>query len=247
MEIGINIVGLVLAICLAWVHIFASRTQWLSSIPQQWWISVAGGVSIAYIFLDILPELSRAQDEIEHSRVGMIVYLEHHVYLLALLGLAIFYGLEKLARRSRSQRETSQGEDTTHPGVFWVHILFFASYNLILGYLLRESEDHGFIACVTLFVALALHFAVNDGGLREHHKQMYDRVGRWMLAGFIVLGWALGEVFHLEEASILAVWALVSGSLFLNVLKEELPAEEESHFGLFLVGAVCYSLVLLAL
>ncbi|MEM6518627.1 MAG: hypothetical protein AAF722_04745 [Cyanobacteria bacterium P01_C01_bin.70] len=246
MHVDINLIGLGLAICLALVHIFASRTQWLTKIPQRWWISIAGGVSITYIFLDVLPELSHAQEAIQDSSVGLVAYLEHHVYLLALLGLAIFYGLEKLALRSRSQRAKSHGEDTTHLGIFWVHVVSFASYNLILGYLLRESEGHGLAACLTLFLALALHFAVNDVGLRKHHKRVYDQFGRWILAGTIVLGWALGQALHLEEAGILAAWALVAGGLILNVLKEELPGEEESHFGFFFAGAAVYALVLLA-
>ncbi|MGD1860346.1 MAG: hypothetical protein ACFB0E_10295 [Leptolyngbyaceae cyanobacterium] len=246
MHFDINLVGLGLAICLALVHISASRSRWLLKIPQRWWVSIAGGVSITYIFLDVLPELSHAQEAIKDSSVGMIAYLENHVYLLALLGLAIFYGLEKLALRSRTHRAQHQGEDTTHPGIFWVHIISFASYNLILGYLLRESEGHGLIACLLLFIALALHFAVNDINLREHHKRMYDRWGRWALAGAIVLGWALGEALHLEEAGILAAWALVAGGLILNVLKEELPGEDESHFGFFFAGATMYAVVLLA-
>ncbi|MEM6255113.1 MAG: hypothetical protein AAF821_19535 [Cyanobacteria bacterium P01_D01_bin.156] len=247
MDIGINIVGLVLAICLALVHIFVSRTQWLANIPQRWWMSVAGGISIAYIFLDILPELSHAQDEILHSESVIIGYLEHHVYLLALLGLAIFYGLEKLALRSRSHHHENYGEDCTHPGVFWIHIISFGIYNGILGYLLRESENHGLVACLILFFALALHFLVNDVGLRGHHRHMYDRIGRWLLAGAIVLGWVLGEQFHLDGAAIAAIWALVAGGIILNVLKEELPEEQESHFGMFCTGAGLYALILLAI
>ncbi|NEQ48325.1 MAG: hypothetical protein F6K00_34255 [Leptolyngbya sp. SIOISBB] len=245
MEVGINIVGLTLAVCLALVHTFASQTQWLTKISQRGWVSVAGGVSIAYIFLDILPELSHAQEEIQHSELGMIAYLEKHVYLLALMGLALFYGLEKLALRSRDRRQESHGEDCTHLGVFWIHIISFAVYNTILGYLLRESEEHGLVACLLLFFALALHFVVNDVGLREHHKQMYDRVGRWILAGAIVFGWVLGEAFHLNEAAVLAIWALVAGGIILNALKEELPAQQESQFGLFALGATVYALILL--
>ncbi|MEM9008044.1 MAG: hypothetical protein AAGE59_31610 [Cyanobacteria bacterium P01_F01_bin.86] len=247
MEIGINIVGLVLAICLALVHIFASKTQWLAKIPQCWWMSIAGGVSIAYIFLDIFPELSHAQEEILHSENALIDYLEHHVYLLALLGLAIFYGLEKLAMGSRSQRQVHHGEDSTHRGVFWIHVISFGIYNGILGYLLHEAENHGLISCLILFFALALHFVVNDVGLREHHKQIYDHTGRWLLAGAILFGWVLGEAFHLDGAAIAAIWALVAGGIILNVLKEELPEEQESHFGMFLAGAAVYAVVLLAI
>jgi xanthine/uracil/vitamin C permease (AzgA family) len=97
-------IGLLLAVGLGVVHIFASQSEKIGVIPQRWWISVAGGVSIAYIFLDIFPELSKAQEELEHSTYPLLGYLENHIYLLALVGLAIFYGLEKLALRSRTDR-----------------------------------------------------------------------------------------------------------------------------------------------
>lgn len=82
MDIGTNVIGFALATCLGLVHIFASQTQWVRYIPQRWWISTAGGVSIAYIFLDILPELSHAQTEVEHSALPVLAYLENHVYIL---------------------------------------------------------------------------------------------------------------------------------------------------------------------
>ena len=238
--------GLLLAVGLGVVHIFASQSEKLERIPQRWWISVAGGVSIAYIFLDIFPELSKAQEELEHSDHPLLSYLENHIYLLALFGLAIFYGLEKLVLRSRSHRQQTHGEDCTPPGVFWLHIASFAIYNAILGYLFRESENHGLIDCLLLFVVLALHFAVNDVGLREHHKRAYDRVGRWLLAGVILFGWVLGQAFQINEAAIAVIWALVAGGIILNVLKEELPPEQESNFGMFLAGATVYSGLLLS-
>jgi hypothetical protein len=118
-------------------------------------------------------------------------------------------------------------------------------YNGVLGYLFRESEDHGLIACILLFVTLGVHFVVNDLGLREHHKEAYDRFGRWILAASIITGWVIGQTLKLNPAAIATVWALVAGGIILNVLKEELPEERESDFGTFLVGAVGYSALLL--
>lgn len=244
---GANLVGFVLAICLGLVHIFASRTRWVKMLPQRWWVSIAGGVSIAYIFLDILPELSSAQVDVEHGNIPFLIYLEKHVYILALVGLAIFYGLEKLALRSRSHHHETMGNDYTQSGVFWIHIGVFALYNGILGLLLWEAEGHGLVACLVLFFALALHFLVNDIGLQEHHKQTYDRFGRWILAAAILLGWSAGHRFHGNAAAVSAIWALVAGGIILNVLKEELPAEQDSHFGMFVTGAALYSGLLLML
>ncbi|MEO0455294.1 MAG: hypothetical protein AAF152_01760 [Cyanobacteria bacterium P01_A01_bin.114] len=245
MAYGVSILGFLLAVCLALVHVFASRSRWLASIPHRWWISLAGGISIAYIFLDVFPELSKAQAEVEHNGGLLVDYLENHAYLLALAGLAIFYGLEKLAVRSRRHNQKMAGDNSTQPGIFWVHIFSFSIYNAVLGYLFRESADHGLLACLLLFIALALHFIVNDVGLREHHKQIYDRLGRWILAAAIFFGWAVGEVVHFNAAAVAAIWALVAGGIILNVMKEELPENQESHFGLFLTGAVIYSAILL--
>jgi hypothetical protein len=56
----------------------------------------------------------------------------------------------------------------------------------------------------------------------------------------------LGQVFHIEEAALATIWALVAGGIILNVLKEELPPQQDSHFGMFITGAIIYSLLLLA-
>lgn len=242
-----KIIGVLLIIGLALVHIFASRSEWLAKIPRRWWISFAGGVSTAYIFLRIFPELSEAQEAVEHDVSFLMTYLEHHVYLLALIGLALFYFLEKVAHHSRQRNHTTTGDDSTETGVFWLHIVSFAIYNAILGYLLRESEHNGLIACLVLFFALALHFAVNDIGLREHHQKPYDQFGRWILAAAILIGGIVGETLHFSEAAVAVIWAPIAGGTILNVLKEELPTERDSHFGVFAAGAAVYSAILLAL
>ncbi len=230
-----------LAICLALLHVFASRSAIFEHISHRRWVSFAGGVSIAYIFLDIFPEFSQAQAEIEATHFAVVGYLEHHVYLLALAGLAIFYGLEKLALRSRMQHQQETGKTHTQPSVFWIHTLSFAVYSALLGYLFREVANRGWLEFAFLFIALALHFIVIDVGLREHHQHVYDRIGRWILAGAIMLGWAIGQAFDFNAAAVSTVWAFIAGSLILNVLKEELPQEQESDFRFFMTGAVGYA------
>lgn len=234
-----------LAICLALLHVFASRSAVFERISHRRWISFAGGVSIAYIFLDIFPEFTQAQAEIEESSLAAVGYLEHHVYLLALSGLAIFYGLEKLAVRSRIQHQQETGKTHTQPSVFWIHTLSFAIYSALLGYLFREVAQRGWLEFIFLFIALALHFIVIDVGLREHHQHVYDHIGRWILAGAIIFGWAIGQAFSFNAAAVSTVWAFMAGSIILNVLKEELPQEQESDFRFFMTGAVGYAVLLL--
>ncbi|GET41555.1 hypothetical protein MiSe_63670 [Microseira wollei NIES-4236] len=94
---------------------------------------------------------------------------------------------------------------------------------------------------------MALHFVVNDSGLREHHKQIYDRIGRFLLAAAIIVGWVLGSATEIGLAAIAVLFAFLAGGVILNVLKEELPEERESRFWAFALGAGIYTAILLAL
>ena len=242
------VLAVLFPILLALINIYVGKTEWLNKIiPEFRWISLGAGVSIAYVFLDILPELSIAQEDIEEVSLPWLGFLERHAYLLALVGLAIFYGLELLANQSRKANLKAGGEDCTRQGIFWVHIGAFAIYNALIGELFSNAEEKGLIPATLLFFALALHFLINDRGLRDHHKKPYDRIGRWILAGALVSGWAIGITFHLPEAFIGVLWGLVAGGLILNVLKEELPDTKESCFSAFTMGAGIYAILLLSI
>ena len=73
--------GFALTIGLAFVYAFVSKLNVISLIPEFWWMSFAGGVSISYVFLEIFPELSHAQQGVEHSQAPAVDYFESHVYL----------------------------------------------------------------------------------------------------------------------------------------------------------------------
>lgn len=237
-----------LAVALAVVHIISGQLRFLDTIPRNRWLSMAGGVSVAYVFVHLLPELSAQQQAFEQSSgSSMITYLEHHAYLLALVGLAAFYGLERSAKLSRWRNRRAGKKDVASPKVFWLHIASFAAYNALIGYLLlhRESEDASDL--LVYFFAMALHFVVNDHGLREHHKADYDRLGRWILAVAVVVGWGIGVVTELQPLAIAVLIAFLSGGIILNVLKEELPEERESRFWFFFLGAAIYAALLLLL
>jgi len=235
------------AAVLALVHLFAGNLRFFETVPRSRWLSVAGGVSVAYVFVHILPDLSESQETIEQAVGEGLAFLEHHVYLIALLGLAVFYGLERAAKESRQRQQRAGKGDSTGAGVFWLHIGLFAVYNFLIGYLLVHRQEPGVQSLFFFFFAMALHFLVNDFGLREHHKGAYDQIGRWVLAGAVIAGWGVGRITEIDEAAIAVLFAFLAGGVVLNVLKEELPEERESRFWAFALGAGVYALLLLTL
>lgn len=234
------------ALLLAAVHIVACQLKFLDTKPRSRWLSVGSGVSVAYIFVHVLPDLSGAQADFI-DQVAVLPAVEHHVYVVALVGMLAFYGLERAAKVSRQEsREAGEG-DVTQPGVFWLHMASFSIYNALIGYLLTHREEQGIYALMFYVFAMALHFIVNDFSLSEDHKWAYRREGRWILSAAVILGWVVGSQTHISEALTAVLFAFLAGGIILNVLKEELPQAKESRFWTFALGALGYSGLLLLL
>lgn len=240
-----TVASLLAAVGLALAHLFSGRLRFLDATPRSRWLSAAGGISVAYVFVHTLPDLAEEQETLREAAGETLAFVESHAYLVALLGLAVFYGLERAAKTSRGRSRRTSREDSTGAGVFWLHVGSFAAYNALIGYLLlhRESSEAG--SLLLYFVAMALHFVVNDHGLRENHKGAYDRIGRWMLAVAVLLGWGIGVIVEVSEAFLAVLFAFLAGGVIMNVLKEELPEERESSFWAFATGAALYAAVLL--
>jgi hypothetical protein len=231
--------SLVAALLFAAVHVLGDRLHGFGESGRNAWHSAAGGISVAYVFVHLLPDLARHQQELAEQVDGALAALERHVYVVALLGLAIFYGIDAMLRRS-AQRCADHP-----PGVFWTHLTAFALYNVLVGYLLAQREGEGLGELLLFTLALGVHFLVNDQALRAHHGRLYHRRGRWLLGIAPLAGWALGAATEIGTVWLSALFALLAGSIVLNVLKEELPGERESRFWAFAAGAGGYALLLI--
>ncbi len=86
-------------------------------------------------------------------------------------------------------------------------------------------------------LAMGLHFVLTDRGLEEHYPRRFERRGRFLLAGGLILGWAAVAVAA-PSSRILVVLltAFLGGSVLMNVFKEELPSDRRSSFAWFLAG-----------
>ena len=240
--------SLVAVVVLAFTHIIAGKLRFVEGAPRSVWLSLSGGVSVAYVFVHLLPELAKGQEVVAEALGEGVAFLEHQIYLLTLAGLAVFYGLDRAALTSRRLRRTRGGEDRASAGVFWLHIASFSVYNALIGYLLHQRADARQYQVLAFFtVAMGVHFVVNDVSLREHHRAAYIRIGRWVLVAALLLGWVAGLAGDISEASWFVILAVVAGGVILNVLKEELPEERESRFWAFAVGAGTYAMLLVAL
>lgn len=230
----------VAAVLLAIVHVVARRfEEALSVVPRNRWLSIGGGISVAYVFLHLLPELASAQRELEEAGT-LATAVGDELWLGALAGLVVVYGLERLSI-GRGDRQDDDGDAAT-----WVHLGSYALYNAIAGFLLLEQAEEGAASLALYTSAIAVHFLVNDHGLVERHGDVYRAVGRWLLAGAIVAGWLASLVGVPGEATVPLLLGFLAGGIVLNVLKEELPEQRRGRFGTFAAAAAAYAVLLLA-
>jgi hypothetical protein len=70
---------------------------------------VAAGVSVAYVFVDVLPELAARHLAFVRSAGEGLLFAEQRIYLAALLAFVVLYGLDHLVLTAR---ERGRGEPT---------------------------------------------------------------------------------------------------------------------------------------
>ncbi len=235
-----------LAVIALWMtpFVLGSRLRLGASLGRRTWISVAAGISITYVFMDLLPQMSRMQELFSSVAEDRPLPLpELRVYSSAMVGFIVFYVLENMVVFARAGRKPEEHEHS--PGTYWLHILGFATYCAIMGYLLHEEARQNVLALGLYSLALFVHFWVLDHALRAEHGATYDRSGRWVIAGGIVLGWAIGLLDLSDDFILPTLLGFIGGGVVINSLKEELPGKGEGRPLPFVLGAFGYAVLIL--
>jgi hypothetical protein len=208
------------------------------------WVSAAAGVSVAYVFVDLLPELADQNAAIVRAAgKESMLFAEQRVYMLALLSFVVLYGLQYLVLATRESRGEERAKGRLD-GLYIVHLGGFALYSALIGYLLVERAENP-VALGLYTVAMALHFLIVDHSLTEEHGKPYQGAGRWVLAASVVAGWLVGELTPLSEANFARLFAVLAGGVVITSLRSELPDQNRGRFWPFCVGAILFALLLL--
>jgi hypothetical protein len=204
-------------------------------------LSAAAGVSVAYVFLRALPEMSEAQDVFTRvTREHGLPFPEHRVYTAALLGFLLFYGFENMVARSGA-RGREQGEPVAG-FTYKLQLGGFAAYCGLVGYLMVHQQS---LPTLLYLIAMTLHFLAVNHSFEREYGSTYDQSGRWILAAAVVLGGAAGIFTSMSEELLATLLGFNSGGVVINSMIMELPTEKEGRFWAFCLGAVGYSLLLL--
>jgi hypothetical protein len=215
-----------------------------SSQRRRWLVvSAAAGVSVAYVFVDLLPELAAQNRVLRQAGGESMQFAEQRIYLLALLSFVVMYGLEHLVLGRREQRRHAV-EQRQRDAIYWLHLIGFAAYGALIGSLLVERGERGLLSLALYAFAMAVHFVVVNHSLSEEHGELYRQHGHWVLAASVIVGWGLGRIEPLSDAGFARLFALLAGGVVITSLRAELPDDRRGRFWPFCGSAVAFSALL---
>lgn len=169
---------------LACVYVFGHRLR--ATSHHRRWVSIAAGVSVSTVFLDLLPEISEGQTKFSTGPDrGVAFFPEQAIYLFALLGFVLFYGLEYMVAASPS-------EDGEPRGFFSaLRIAAFAAYSGLIAYLLVHNVWKDAPTLLLYTLAMGFHFLLVDHSLFSDRYGSYEGRRRWILALAVLAGWSV--------------------------------------------------------
>lgn len=231
---------LIAAFVLAAPYIFGGLLNVERFPHRRRWLSAAAGAAMAYVFVDMLPEMARMQERFTEA-TGQLLPLTatYEIYLAALLGFALFYGFDNMVSWFRRGQT-----DTDNDAVYWIHLSGVAGYGGLISYLMVHQPRHHVQLGLYCF-AMGLHFMSMNHALREMHGRAYERVGRWIIVAAIFAGWVIGVSTWMSTVMATILLGFISGGVVMNSVLAELPKKDEGRFLPFIIGAAAYSLILL--
>lgn len=113
----------------------------------------------------------------------------------------------------------------------------------MIGYLVIANTFSEHFYILTYFVAFSLHFLMNDWSLSHHHGEMYHKKGRFVLSLSILVGAIFSMIIQLPYYLVVSIEAFITGAMWMNIIKFELPDGNQGSIKSFLIGTVCSSIL----
>jgi len=233
---AISFVGAALLVCAFALSHYCGR---FTLNFRRKWQALSAGVAVAYVFINIIPELEEHRPTIAASASGTLLDAEKRIYLWALAGFVTFVGLSRLPLHLSSKASR------TSRLPFWSEMAGYSPYALLIGYLLVHREDRSLLSLGLFVFAMGLHLFMVDIELVEQFAGSYQPWGRMLLVVSVLVGWMLGVVDAFPDSFTSRLFAFVIGAVVVMSAHEELPAGENPQFWWFAGGAFCYATLLM--
>jgi hypothetical protein len=241
---GPSFIGVTLIVL---VHLFVQRLRFLDR-PQSVWPDFFSGVGLGYVFVDLFPHLASKQEALlEATDAGLLGFLEHHAYLMAMAGFLLYLAIVLSGERARSQRAPGTFRISNLPVAVGFGATSTAAYAFLIGYMLAEQCTHGAGSGFGFALAMAAHFVGLGHFYRHRYPWLYDAGLRYVLAAALYAGWGFGAIGELSDRVYALLFTFLAGGIMIITVVFELPRVKSwRQYAGFCAGAIVFSALIVA-
>jgi hypothetical protein len=138
--------GFLALLALAAIYLFANRAK-LLGLGHGPFLSLASGISLSYVFVDLLPTLERGELILKRTFGDVLPFLDLHTYLIALLGILFYYGVQ-----------SAKLDQKNH----WLPITGYLLFNFFIGASLSDSSNPEIQPLALFTITIGMHYFVRD-------------------------------------------------------------------------------------
>jgi len=205
---------LLIALVLGGAHVIAPSIAGLRKYPERQQ-AFGGGLSVAYVFLHLIPSLDTADDVVGPR-----------IYFVALLGFVAFYGLDVLFQPPKH----------THPTKYHAYLSVFFLYDGLLVFTLGLQLPPTPILTLVFALSLGLDVLNTDLALQDEYGARFVKSGRWVLLAGVALGYAASLARRPDPFVVDIVTATLAGFMMFHTFNGLFPVARNKKFPWFLAG-----------
>lgn len=191
-------------------------------------ISFAAGLSSAYLFLLLLPEVYQ----------GSLI-LKQYTYLILFVGFVSIHITEKYIYKHVDKKRIKDEVRAVH------HTTFFF-YHFIIGIILVTFFKQSFREGLLFFIPVWFHTAISSVALTEMYKELEEKsLGKIFLSLSVIFGIIIALLTMIPTIVHYSLLALITGSLTYIIVKDLTPKGKEGNLNMFIFGVISYSLIII--
>lgn len=193
-------------------------------------LSFGAGVSIAYLFLELLPQIHEA-----------VKPLRELSYISILIGFASFHLLEKyIYQHAKAEQLFKKLKQ--------VHSIGFFIYYFIVGIVLYHITNQSLVAGSLFLIPVLFHASISSASAKEIHEEIKEnKYWKLFLSSSTILGVLVFYFFNIPLIVIFILLGFVIGALFYIIIKDILPEQKEGDPKYFILGAIIFLALIIIL
>lgn len=217
------------SLILAAVHFFNERIQIKQEYVRVRIISFIAGISVTYVFLNLLPEVYS----------GYLLF-NRFIFVSLLGGFTLAHVTEKYIYQHSAPQ-------TLRENLGGLHSLAFFVYHLFIGVILVNLDRVSKLDSVLFFLPVLFYSSVGLLSLEKIHPKVWEKPGvKFILSLSTLFGVLFADYFLNFQSVFNLLFGFVVGAFLYIVLIDFVPREAKGRPVYFALGVLIYTLILVS-